>query len=314
MSSAAVTPDLAIEQRAPIPTWFGVGGGADRLARPRSTAELRRCLEIDHGLRVLGDGANLLVDDDGVGDLVVSLSAPEFTRFEIDPSSGVVHAGGAVKLPSLINRTTDAGLAGLETLAGFPATIGGAVVMNAGGKYGEIADHLVRVWAVDRSGREHVLERSSIGFGYRRSGLNDLIVTAAEFQLSPDDPGRLKSFKHEVMEYKRQTQPLAENSAGCCYKNPTLANDLRLPDPDAGARQFVRGQRVSAGLLIDRAGCKGMRLGSALVSQQHGNFITADNGGKARDVILLIDQVAARVREEFGVELQTEVVIWRRTP
>ncbi len=297
---------------APIPTWFGVGGAADRLCRPRTTADLLACLDIDPQLRVLGDGANLIVDDDGVSELVVALDGPCFAKVQIDAATGMVYAGGAAKLPALINKTVDQGLAGLEGLAGFPATIGGAIVMNAGGRYGEISDFLARVHAVDRRGHTLILERKDIAFSYRHSGLDGLIITGAEFQLVTDDPARLKARKLEVMEYKKRTQPLADNSAGCCFKNPTLNVPLRVADPQKGHAEFEPGARVSAGMLIDRAGCKGLRLGTASVSPQHGNFITADKGGKARDVIRLIEQVAARVLDAFGVEIKTEVVIWQR--
>lgn len=311
--STSVADMPTIHARVPIPTWFGVGGGADRLTRPRSVDELRACVEIDPSLRVLGDGANLLVDDEGVSELVVALEGPEFAKVQIDAVRGEVYAGAAAKLPALINKTTDHGLAGLETLAGFPATVGGAVMMNAGGKYGEIAQYVTRVFAVDRAGASRVLERKDIDFSYRHSGLDGLIVTGVQLQLTSEDPAILKARKLEVMEYKKRTQPLAENSAGCCFKNPTLSVALSVPDPQKGYTEFAAGDRVSAGLLIDRAACKSLRLGSAQVSPQHGNFITADREGKARDVIRVIDEVTRRVKEAFGVTLQTEVVIWRRT-
>ncbi len=301
-----------IQRNVPIPTWFGVGGGADRFCRARDRRELQNCLDVDADLRVLGDGANLLVDDAGVAELVVALDGPEFTKAQIDAKTGIVLAGAGAKLPALINKTVDQGLAGLETLAGFPATIGGAVVMNAGGKYGELADHLVRVFATDRRGGEHIIERREIEFSYRHSGLNELIVTAAQFQLAPDDPAVLKARKLEVMEYKKKTQPLADNSAGCCFKNPTLAIGLKVPDPARGFAEFAPGTRISAGMLIDRAGCKGLRIGSASVSPQHGNFLTADKGGRAGDVIKVMEEVTRRVLERFGVRIEPEVVIWRR--
>ncbi|HLO41391.1 MAG TPA: UDP-N-acetylmuramate dehydrogenase [Phycisphaerales bacterium] len=301
-----------IRTSAPIPTWFGVGGGADRLTAPASIEQLGACLESEPRLKVLGDGANLLVDDDGVSELVVVLDGPEFGKVQIDAKTGGVYAGAAAKLPALIKKTSELGLAGLETLAGFPATVGGAVVMNAGGRYGEISQFITHVHAVDRSGRQLTLTRSEIPFSYRHSGLNHLVITGARFQLIPDDPARLKARRLEVMEYKRQTQPLAENSAGCCFKNPTLAVPLRLESPSA-PQEFDKGARVSAGLLIDRAGCKGLKLGSAEVSPQHGNFITAAKHGCARDVINLIHEVQRRVLDAHGVQLETEVVIWRRS-
>ncbi|MBM4109486.1 MAG: UDP-N-acetylmuramate dehydrogenase [Phycisphaerae bacterium] len=309
--ASPVTDPLDIERDAPIPTWFHVGGRAERLVRPASVDRLRRALEIDPGLLVLGDGANLLVDDDGVPNLVVALTSPEFRSATIDDATGLVHAPAGVDLRRLITDTVRRGLAGLEVLAGIPATIGGAVVMNAGGAFGQIADVVERVHALDRRGRSLDLDRSQIAFSYRHSGLNDLVITAADLRLrpvAPGDRGALRERLVEISDYKKRSQPLAAHSAGCAFRNPTLARDLRLPTGE----EFAAGARVSAGLLLDRAGCKGMVEGSARVSDVHANFVTARKDGLARDVIALIDRAAARVLDRFGVRLEREVVIWSR--
>ena len=296
--------DLLIQRDAPIPTWFGVGGKADALARPESLDDLRRCLEIDPALRVLGDGANLLVDDAGVGGLVVALTAPAMTMVQRDEGTGLTVAMAGASLFRMIPECVRLGLAGIETLAGIPATIGGALVMNAGGKFGQIADRVVRVHGLDRRGRDVTLERAEIDFGYRRSGLGGVVITAAELDLVPDDKEALRSRFKEFMAYKKSTQPMAEKSAGCVFKNPTLAAAV----DGIGAA----GERVSAGMLIDRAGCKGLSLGGAEVSGAHANFIVTRPGAKAADVIGLMEQVARRVADVFGVALEPEVVIWRR--
>ncbi len=129
-------------------------------------------------------------------------------------------------------------------------------------------------------------------------------MTGVEFTLTPDSYDVLRPRLREVMEYKKKSQPLAASSAGCCFKNPTLPHDL----PGIGAA----GQRISAGLLIDRAGLKGLTHRSASVSPVHGNFLTTEKGGAARDVIELMAVVQRRVREAFGVDLQREVVVWSR--
>lgn len=311
VSGTDTTTSVQIEQRAPIETWFGIGGGADRMARPSTPAQLAACVQMDPSLRVLGDGANLLVDDDGVAELVVCLDSPAFMGVAIDAGSGVVRVGAGVNLPKLINQTVRDGLAGIETLAGIPATIGGALVMNAGGTYGQISDRVSRVFALERSGRELEIDRAKIDFGYRRSGLNHLILTGAELALTPTDKDALRKRQVEIMQYKKNSQPLAENSAGCFFKNPTLTHDV----PEllgSGVPTAVKGQRIGAGLLIDRAGCKGMRLGGAEVSRRHANFVVTDPGAKARDVLDLMAQVATRVQQTFGVTLLPEVVVWRR--
>lgn len=308
MPHAPSTPSASlIERNVPIPTWFGVGGAAHRFARPRTIADLRTCLAVDPHLRVLGDGANLLVDDTGVDELVVHLGQGDFVRIErLDERR--LRVGAGVNLFKLINSTVGEGLGGLEVLAGVPASVGGALAMNAGGAFGEIASVVERVHLLTRAGDEVSLERAQIPFGYRHSGLSEhaggSIITGADLCLTPADPAQLAQRKKEINDYKLRTQPMRDSSAGCCFKNPTLALDV------AGIGQA--GQRVSAGMLIDRAGLKGLRHGTALVSEVHANFLVVPDKktGKARDVIELMERVEREVFERFGVRLQREVVVW----
>lgn len=297
---------ILIEPNAELPTWFGVGGRADRLARPRNVAQLRRCIEIDPRSRILGDGANLLVDDDGVVELVVALSEPDLSSwdFDVPGEPGLVRAMAGANLPRLILEACRRGRSGLEGLGGIPATVGGAAVMNAGGAFGEFGSAVRAVHAIDRAGRDVMLSREQAGFGYRRSSLRDLVIIAVDLDLGEDDPKKLRERLKDVMEYKKKSQPMAARSAGCVFKNPTLAAELK----DIGAA----GQRVSAGMLIDRAGCKGLGIGGATVSDRHANFVVTGAGGCARDVIELMDEVKRRVFDTFGVELEPEVVVWRR--
>jgi UDP-N-acetylmuramate dehydrogenase len=314
---------LVIEREAPIPTWFGIGGGADRLARPRTHEQVRECVRIDAHCRVLGEGANLLVDDDGVGELVVETKG--MRSFEVCREERLVRAQSGADLAKLIHAAVREGMAGLEVLSGIPATVGGAVVMNAGGRFGEIGPRVERVRGVSREGRDVELAGGDIPFGYRRSGLGErgdgLIITEVELRLESGDPEALRERFKEIMGVKKDSQPLADRSAGCIFKNPTLEADL-----DGIGRS---GERVGAGLLIDRAGCKGMRVGGrgggASVSARHANFIVveratddrtgAGRGASARagDVIALMERVVERVRDRFGVVLEPEVVVWRRS-
>ena len=176
--------------------------------------------------------------------------------------------------------------------------------MNAGGAFGQFSDVVAKVHALDRVGRTHVLDRARIDYSYRHSGLNHLFITAVELDLKPADPEALRERLKEVMAYKKGTQPLAENSAGCVFKNPTLTHAID------GIGQA--GQRVSAGMLLDRAGCKGMRVGGAQISDWHANFFVTREGALAHEVIELMNLAAARVKDRFGVELQREVVVWER--
>jgi len=299
---------LQVERDAPLRTWFRIGGRADRLARPQNTEQLRECIEQDPDLVILGEGANLLVHDDGMDRLVVVLDQPAFNRkgeaVEQRDGSVLVRVGAGVSLPRLITETINAGFTGLEGLAGFPASIGGALRMNAGGAFGQIADVVSSVQVVDRQGIEHTLTREQIAFGYRTSGLDDLLIVEAELRLVPGETRSLKERLSEVMAYKKSSQPLGAKSAGCCFKNPTLTASLD------GIGET--GQRVSAGLLIDRAGGKGMTAGGATVSEHHANFIVTKPDAKAADVIRLMEQVEQLVSERFAVTLEREVVVWQR--
>ncbi|MCC7389293.1 MAG: FAD-binding protein [Phycisphaerales bacterium] len=301
-----------MQRDAPIPTWFGVGGGADALASPRSEEELLACLDLDPACRVLGDGANLLVHDAGVSGLVVSLGQGEFSAVDVPPAGGgkphgevvVVRAGAGVNLPRLVVETVRQGLGGLEGLGGIPASVGGALVMNAGGSFGQIADVVGRVFGVTRGGERVTLERGEIAFGYRCSGLGDLLVTGCELELRRGYPETLRDRLKEVMSYKKSTQPMGEKSAGCCFKNPTLERAV------AGIGEA--GQRVSAGMVIDRAGCKGLTVGGATVSERHANFFPVRSDALASEVIELMEEVERRVLDRFGIVLEREVVVWRR--
>ncbi len=287
--------DIRIETDAPIPTWFGVGGRADRLARPASIEELALLAgdERHHPLRVLGDGANLLVGDEGVDGLVVSLE--RMSAVELDTGSGRVRAQAGAPLPALLTRLAREGLAGLEGLAGIPASVGGAAVMNAGGAFADIADAIASVEILDESGVVRTLRRDEIDFDYRATSLKGRLVTAVVFELSPDDPLNVRDRLKKAMAYKKRTQPLADRSAGCVFKNP-----------------LVDGGRRSAGQLIDEAGCKGLRVGGAEVSTLHANFFTTAPDAAANDILELIDRVREAVAGAHGVDLETELAIWRR--
>ena len=300
MSSSAT--HLQIEHNAIIPTWFHIGGRAAQLARPQSPSELIACLELDDEFKVLGDGANLLVDDAGVSNLVVSLQTDGFRSVEIDEAAGIVRAGAGASLPSLINRCVKHSLGGLEVLAGIPATVGGAAVMNAGGAFGSMSDVVIGVTAIDRTGRSHSFEGSQIDFGYRQSHLNHLIITQVVFGLTPSDHDAIKSSRDKCMAYKSNSQPLGDKSAGCVFKNPVLIESIE--------HIAEANTRVGAGMLIDKAGGKCLSVGGATVSDLHANFITTTKDACAHDVIELIAKVQTLVFNTYGVTLDRELLIW----
>lgn len=297
--------DVEVELDAPLAahTWYGVGGRADALVRPRSgdalATLLRRCHRNAVPVRVLGSGANLLVADEGVDGVVVLLDAPCWKELRLNAEGPVTMArvGAGRDLGKTIHDTARASLAGLEPLIGIPAQVGGAIRMNAGGKFGAIGDVVRSVGLVSWDGTERTYSHDEIRFGYRHSELPPGIVTWAVLALSPADPVELRERSKAISAYKASVQPLSANSAGCMYRNPV--------DP-------ATGQRVSAGLLIDRAGLKGTRVGGALVSTQHGNFLCAEPGARARDIIDLSALVAEETFRRTGIRLEREVVFWRR--
>ncbi len=238
---------------------------------------------------MLGSGANVLVMDDGFDGVVVRLDQPAFRRIVWNGPTDVC-VGAGVELMPFAGLCSRKGLSGLEYMAGIPATAGGAVRMNAGGRFGDFGDAVREVSLLNDDGTEEVWPHDRVGFGYRRSGIGPRTVLSARLALVEDDPVRTFERYKAVFRTKRQTQPLAEASAGCVFKNP-------------------RGH--SAGALIDQAGLKGTRLGGARVSERHANFIVADHGAKSLDVLHLIDFVRERILRLFGLELETEIDIWR---
>ena len=307
-SGARLLADLDVDVRPDAPigaeTWFGIGGRADLLVSPRSvdalTTIIKRCRRSRTPVRILGAGANLLVDDEGVGGIVIRLDAEAMTEVRHNPDGPIsrLHAMAGADLPRTLMDTARRGLRGMQHLAGIPATIGGAVRMNAGGRDGTIADAIESVTVIDRTGA--VVERpvAEIPFAYRSCGLDDPVIVAASFRLEHDDPVAVREEVKRMFAYKKSTQPLADHSAGCTFRNAV--------DPAGGGL-------VPAGRLIDEAGLKGHRIGGAEVSPQHANFIVTHPGATARDVRTLIEFVAERVFARTGLRLQRELVIWDRS-
>jgi UDP-N-acetylmuramate dehydrogenase len=295
-----VTPDAPIGATM---TWYGIGGRADLLVRLRSVDDLatlvKRCHRSGTPLHVLGSGANLLVADEGVDGIVVKLDNEAFTETKYNVS-GEIHAMKAMAGADMAKTLMDAarrGLEGLSQMAGIPASIGGAIRMNAGGAYGAIGDAVESVSCITRSGEFVTYPASEVKFGYRGTNIPDPIILAATFNLTPTDPMKLRERVKEIFNYKKSTQPLADHSAGCTFKNPV--------DP-------VSEQRVPAGKLIDEAGLKGLSVGGATVSDRHANFIVTKPGATADDVLKLLESVKQRVFEHCGIELKEEIAVWNR--
>lgn len=232
---------------------------------------------------VLGKGSNLLVADDGFRGLAVSLG-DGFAQVQVEGTT--VRAGGAAALPVVARRTAAAGLTGFEWAVGVPGSIGGAVRMNAGGHGADMARNLLRVRLHElRSGEDGVVSADSLNLGYRTSSVGaDTVVVWAELALEGGDADVSTERISEIVAWRRANQPGGPN-AGSVFTNPP---------------------GDSAGRLIDEAGAKGLRWGTAEVSAKHANFIQADQGGSADDVLALMVEVRRRVDERFGVALHAE--------
>lgn len=275
-------------------TWFGVGGPAKILAYPSSIPELThlvsRADECGARVYVLGSGANLLVAEEGVDGVVVRLSAPGFRQIRFEDR--IVHVGAGFDLMKLVLTCARRGLSGIECMAGIPASVGGAVRMNAGGSFGDIGNCVKRVTVMDTTGRVEIRERDELVFRYRSTNLETPFILEVDLELESKDSSRVMKQVKEVFRYKKSRQPLGDRSAGCAFKNP---------GPTVGA---------SAGELIDRAGLKGFCVGQAQVSDLHANFIVARPGCSSRDVFAVMHHMQATVMDQFGVKLEPEVIRW----
>jgi UDP-N-acetylmuramate dehydrogenase len=272
-------------------TWFKVGGAAQFFAEPTSVDELqalvKRCRDEGLHVRLLGGGSNVLVRDEGVSGMVISLANPAFAN--IATAGERVTLGAGAMLANAITVTVGAGLAGLEPLVGIPGTIGGALHGNSGSHGGDIGQWATRATVMTRSGEIIVRERNDLVFAYRDSSLDELAILSAEFELEKEDPLVVTKRMQKQWIVKKANLPMAHENTGCIFKNP-------------------RG--MSAGMLIDQCGLKGEQVGSVEVSQRHANFFVAKPGATAKDVLQLIDVVRNRVAERMGVELETEIEIW----
>lgn len=272
-------------------TWFRVGGNARFLFSPRDARDLAalmtRAREEGLAVKVLGGGANVLIRDDGFDGVVVRLDQPEFRAVQVEGTA--VEVGAGVDLMPLTRRLSYQGLSGLEPMAGIPGTVGGGVRMNAGGPAGSLGDVVCAAEVLDSARAVETRSAERLGFGYRSSALEDCIVLSVRLELRPGDPQHCREDYDERLAGKTGSQPLRDKSAGCIFKNPDQA---------------------PAGRLIDQAGLKGARSGRAVVSDRHANFILAESGATASDVLRLIDLIRTRVRQQFGVELETEIDIW----
>ncbi len=269
-------------------TTLGTGGPARAFARPESVGELQEALAWARGegmaVAVVGLGSNLLVADDGVDALVLRL-AGALAAVEIDGSR--VRAGGGAANAVVLHRVRDAGLGGFEFACAIPGTIGGGVKMNAGAYGGDFAAVLVDAVVVDAAGAG-TRTPGELGLSYRHSELRaGEVVAAATLELHERPSAEVKAAVKELNERRKATQPTTRRTFGSVFKNPR--------------------HELGAGQMLEACGLKGVRIGGAVVSPRHANFIENAGGATSADAVALMAEARRRAWERFGVELEHEV-------
>jgi UDP-N-acetylmuramate dehydrogenase len=285
----------AVQWQCPLSryTTLRVGGPAAALIEPATPAELEQLIrglrEQDINWRVIGRGSNILVADEGLPGVVIVL-ASGFANIEQETGAGenrLVQATAGCLLPKLVAWCTAQGLSGLEFAAGIPGSVGGAIFMNAGAWGHEISSVLDALVVVTAGGESHREPAVAERFGYRRwHGAEGVVIAAGVFRLQPDAPAAIADRCSRYLQARRERQPLGVASAGSFFKNPP-------------------GQ--TAGRLIEEAGLKGVRVGDAIVSDRHANFLVNGGQATARDFVVLMHLIQERVLSRTGILLEPEV-------
>jgi UDP-N-acetylmuramate dehydrogenase len=283
---------VKLEERVPLSgfTTLGTGGAARYFGRPETLAELEALLRRAQGeglaVGVVGLGSNLLVADEGVEALVLKLGG-ELARVSVDDEG--LDAGGGATLAVCLHRARAAGLGGFEFACAIPGTVGGGVWMNAGAYGGDIAGVLEYALVVDEEGTTP-LAPGELGLSYRRSGLrHGQVVAGARFRLERRDPAEIKATVTEMQALRKAAQPTNKRTFGSVFKNPD--------------------HELSAGRMLEACGLRGHRIGGAQISPRHANFIENADGARSLDALALMAEARRRALDQFGVELEHEVVL-----
>jgi UDP-N-acetylmuramate dehydrogenase len=276
-------------------TSLKIGGPAEVMVFPEDPLSVRHILDAANQgnipLFILGSGTNLLVSDEGIRGVTMSLKS--FSKIELtrgtDDRNAVLYVGAGVPLPRVVQFAKKNGYSGIEALAGIPGSFGGAVFMNAGSFGTEIKDVIDSVALMNRQGELRIVKKAEIAFEYRKSNLpEDSIILSANIILKRGDPDNVAQKTDACMQQKKTEQPLGAHSAGCVFKNP---------------------QGESAGSLIEKAGCKGMNIKGVEVSTRHANYFINSGNAHFRDFIELMKIVVTKVKEKYGITLEPEIKI-----
>lgn len=270
-------------------TTFRIGGPAEYFVMPQNVEEIQKVIELCRDCEVpyyiVGNGSNLLVGDKGIKGVVLQIYR-SMNQLKVEGNKIIAQAG--CLLSQIANEALKEGLGGFEFAAGIPGTLGGAVVMNAGAYGGELKDVLVSADVLTKEGEILTLTKDELELGYRRSIVQskEYIVLGAVIELQTKDPQEIKAVMDDLKEKRVSKQPLQYPSAGSTFKRP---------------------EGYFAGKLIQDAGLKGFSVGDAQVSEKHSGFVINKGNATAKDVVELMEQVAAKVQEEYGVLLEPEV-------
>jgi UDP-N-acetylmuramate dehydrogenase len=290
LRTAVATIRGEVKFEEPLKEWTSlrIGGPAEALVIPEDIQDLSNLLiniEACHIPWCVLGGTNLLIQDQGVRGVVISLSKINGIQDETEER---IFAEAGVRMPLLLQHAIKRSLSGLEWAAGIPGTVGGGVVMNAGTHLGEMKDALQAVQMVNPLGQIVTLRKEALSFRYRHIDLPKGIVVGAWFQLKKAPQQEIESATKNYLQYRKNTQPLTRPNAGSIFKNPP-------------------GQ--SAGKLIEEAGLKGTKIGDAQISQKHANFIVNIGDARATDVILLIKKIQQEVFKRNGIQLELELKV-----
>jgi UDP-N-acetylmuramate dehydrogenase len=271
-------------------TLLKIGGQADAVVEPRSLAELaavvKACIDRQLPFHVLGAGCSILVHDEGFKGVILRLSAPAFTQVSVQGT--LVRAGCGATLASVVSLAAQNNLAGLEALVGVPGTVGGSLRRNAGDRIEDVAQYLRQVEVIDAAGTSQTRARDDLRQAYS-STLDDPVLVAVELDLEADAAEAIVKRLRKAWIHRKANQPFSYQAASLIFKNP-------------------RG--LNAAALIEQAGLVGTRVGGALVSDRHANYIIADPGTSAKEVLRLIELMRSRVQERFHVELDLAISVW----
>ncbi|MGB8397372.1 UDP-N-acetylmuramate dehydrogenase [Bradyrhizobium sp.] len=299
----AAFPDITADLKAAMPrlrgrllpnqslaelTWFRVGGPAQVLFTPADEDDLAYFLQQLPGelpVYVVGVGSNLIVRDGGMPGVVIRLSPRAFGDTSVEGE--VVRAGAAALDRRVAETAAAANIGGMEFLFGIPGTIGGALRMNAGANGSETRDVLIEATGIGRDGTTHAFTNADMKFAYRSSGIDAAIIfTSARFRGTITDPEAIRARMNEVQTHREAAQPIREKTGGSTFKNPPGNSAWRL---------------------IDAAGCRGLRVGGAQVSEMHCNFLINIGNATGHDIETLGETVRRRVKEHCGIELNWEI-------